>query len=756
MEEKKTTDNRKNDVSEDELKKAVRTAQLPKGEALDDTVSLDDVQKAVGGAAIPKGEALDDTVSLADVQKAIGRTTIPKGEALDDTVSLDDVQKAVGREDIPEGEALDDTASLEEAARAVKAVRAGRKSVGQKADYEQEADSTEKAANSASAGSADDSSERADRQSADSDADDEAPEGVEIIDQGDNKKPSSAGAGNDSQGGADDTKKSASEGTAENAGTGREPEAAEDLSAAKTEKSGKKNRRREGTAGAARKILLTLIIVIVALVGAGYGFYHYEFSRMQRENAGDYSSEEVVKRVSEETDDDDSNKAMEKQTKGLQSGEAVAAEGDVFKDDDVYNILLIGTDDRTRKFAADARGDSCILLSLNKKTGKVHLVSFERGIGVPILSGPYKGQYDWLTHTFRYGGAELMTAEIRENFKIDVDRYIRINIQTLIDVINAIGGVDVAMTPKEAEHINHPEGTYTAGYIMGMHVEDDMQVCHAGMNHLNGATAMVYARTRAIDDDWHRMKRQRRIIMAAANKLSKLSTTQMLEVLNDVVPMIQTNLSESEVAELLTLAPKFMGAKVEQMAVPATGTYGVMKGMEGRSLFAVDFNINSKIILSALYGLEAPDMSNYHYSSDSSKGAVTDSSTSSSSSRSSGSRTQSTGSSSSVSAAQSQPSVSEGTADPGNVVDEAQDAQMAQEQSTADSQDAAAQAQQAEGTQNADSSQDTAAQQTVDTSNLTPAEQAQFQQQFLDQYNQQLQAQQAAAAAAAAAQGTGQ
>lgn len=733
MEEKKTTDNRKNGVSEDELKKAVRTAQLPKGEALDDTVSLD------------------------DVQKAIGRTTIPKGEALDDTVSLEDVQKAVGGEDIPEGEALDDTASLEEAARAVKAVRAGRKSVGQKADYEQEADSAEKADNSASAGSADDSSERADRQSADSDTDDEAPEGVEIIDQEDNKKPSSAGAGNDSQGG-DDTKESASEGAAENAGTGREPEAAEDLSAAKTEKSGKKNRRREGTAGAARKILLTLIIVIVALVGAGYGFYHYEFSRMQRENAGDYSSEEVVKRVSEETDDDDSNKAMEKQTKGLQSGEAVAAEGDVFKDDDVYNILLIGTDDRTRKFAADARGDSCILLSLNKKTGKVHLVSFERGIGVPILSGPYKGQYDWLTHTFRYGGAELMTAEIRENFKIDVDRYIRINIQTLIDVINAIGGVDVAMTPKEAEHINHPEGTYTAGYIMGMHVEDDMQVCHAGMNHLNGATAMVYARTRAIDDDWHRMKRQRRIIMAAANKLSKLSTTQMLEVLNDVVPMIQTNLSESEVAELLTLAPKFMGAKVEQMAVPATGTYGVMKGMEGRSLFAVDFNINSKIILSALYGLEAPDMSNYQYSSDSSKGAVTDSSTSSSSSRSSGSRTQSTGSSSSVSAVQSQPSASEGTAEPGNVVDEAQDAQMAQEQSAADSQDAAAQAQQAEDTQNADISQDTAAQQTqptVDTSNLTPAEQAQFQQQFLDQYNQQLQAQQAAAAAAAA-QGTGQ
>ena len=74
-----------------------------------------------------------------------------------------------------------------------------------------------------------------------------------------------------------------------------------------------------------------------------------------------------------------------------------------------------------------------MLLSLNKEKYTVKLVSFERGMGVPILSGAYEGQYDWLTHTFRYGGADLMMREIQECFRIKIDRYIRVNMKTFID-----------------------------------------------------------------------------------------------------------------------------------------------------------------------------------------------------------------------------------------------------------------------------------------------------------------------------------
>lgn len=59
-----------------------------------------------------------------------------------------------------------------------------------------------------------------------------------------------------------------------------------------------------------------------------------------------------------------------------------------------------------------------MIMSIGKKDGSLKLTSLERGMGVPILDGKYKGQYDWLTHTFRYGGADLMMREVRECFKV--------------------------------------------------------------------------------------------------------------------------------------------------------------------------------------------------------------------------------------------------------------------------------------------------------------------------------------------------
>ncbi|HAK17815.1 MAG TPA: hypothetical protein DCM43_02960, partial [Lachnospiraceae bacterium] len=100
------------------------------------------------------------------------------------------------------------------------------------------------------------------------------------------------------------------------------------------------------------------------------------------------------------------------------------------------------------------------------------------------------------------------------------------------------------------------------------------------------------------------VKRQRRIIMAAAHKLSSLNAVDMISTLNKLVPYIQTNLTEGEVANLLTLAPKFMGASVTQMTLPQKGTYGAMRGMEGRTLTAVDFDLNSKIFRKTVYGVD--------------------------------------------------------------------------------------------------------------------------------------------------------
>ena len=272
--------------------------------------------------------------------------------------------------------------------------------------------------------------------------------------------------------------------------------------------------------------LLAVFLVVDLLLGTAYGYFHSKYLLLQF-NDGKLQTVSSLSAEDEKTQNEEDKKSdeeMKELTQDMEQTQSVEATGDVTSDDGVTNILLIGTDDRTKKFNDNARGDSCILCSINNKLGKITLTSFERGQGVPILDGEYEGQYDWLTHSFRYGGADLMMKEIRECYKIDVTKYIRVNIYTNMQVVNSVGGIDVDLTEAEANNINHPEGTYTAGYISGMHVENEVQQdLTVGVNHLNGATAMCYARLRSIDSDWHRVERQRTVILSCVDQIKNLS-----------------------------------------------------------------------------------------------------------------------------------------------------------------------------------------------------------------------------------------
>ena len=348
--------------------------------------------------------------------------------------------------------------------------------------------------------------------------------------------------------------------------------------------------------------VVAAVVAVVLLIGvSAYAYFHSKYILMDISDGVSYSSEFVD---NDDEDDEIAEALAEKEDSGeLTETEAIEATGDIFEDDNIFNILLIGTDERSEEFSDDSRGDTCMLVSINRSTGAISLVSFERATGVKIPSGEYEGQWDWLTHTFWYGGADMMMQVIRENYRIDVDKYIRVNICTFMELIEAVGGVDVELTEAEADVLNDPTGTYTAMHIKTMHVEDEAQ--HdlvEGMNHLNGATAMLYVRLRAIDDDWHRVVRQRNVIMAIAENFKKLSLTELDELLNSVLPLVQTNLTEADIASLLADVPSFLNMEFESITFPLANTYGLMDGMNGRRVLAVDFETNSQELQNLLNG----------------------------------------------------------------------------------------------------------------------------------------------------------
>ena len=264
--------------------------------------------------------------------------------------------------------------------------------------------------------------------------------------------------------------------------------------------------------------------------------------------------------------------------------------GDLFKDKNVMNILLIGTDERTEGFVESSRGDVNILVSINKAENTVKLVSFSRGIAIKMLDGPYAGKYEWLTNAHRWAGHAAVTQAMSEAFKIELDRYVRINFTTVEAVVDAIGGIDMDLTAAE---------------VKKMSIDRVAWGLKEGTNHLTGEMALRYARLRAVDDDWGRMSRQRRCIMAVIDKLQGASFSTLNDLCDMVMPMIQTNLTKMEIAELILYSPKFITSEFDQMTIPLEKSYGGMTVMSGAGGWALDYEKNNKALHEFLFGVDA-------------------------------------------------------------------------------------------------------------------------------------------------------
>ena len=260
--------------------------------------------------------------------------------------------------------------------------------------------------------------------------------------------------------------------------------------------------------------------------------------------------------------------------------------GDLFHDKDVMNILLVGTDERTEGFVEACRADINILVSINKAEKTVKLVSFSRGIAIKMTDGPYKGSYEWLTNAQRWAGPIAVMQEFENNFKIKLDRYVRVNFNTVEVVVDAMDGLNLELTEPEFKFFK----------------KNRVWDFEVGMNNLNGWQALQYARLRGVDDDWHRMERQRKCIMAVVNQLKGSSFSELNELCDIVLPLVQTNLTKLEIAELILYSPNFLKSEFDQMTIPIPNSYGGMSCFSGVSGWALDYNKNNKALHEFLFG----------------------------------------------------------------------------------------------------------------------------------------------------------
>ena len=335
---------------------------------------------------------------------------------------------------------------------------------------------------------------------------------------------------------------------------------------------------------------LIILLVIILLLGAVAAFV---WSKLNLITFDDGSLDETIAPTETisanplETDPVETEPAETIDMSGLTiDGAPTYTNGELLKDDKVMNILLVGTDEFTEGFVKSSRGDVNIMVSINKAEKTVKLVSVSRGIAMQMLDGPYKGKYEWLTNVHRWAGTEAVLQAMEDNFKIECDRFVRVNFYSVMKIVDIIGGIDIELTAQEAKFMN--EVLYRKDLT-------------EGWNRLDGTAACYYARVRGIDDDWHRIQRQRTAILAVVEKLKGSSFATLNELCDQVMPMIMTNLTKMEIAELILYSPNFLESDFEQMTIPIDNSYGGMTVMSGAGGWALDYEKNNAALHEFLY-----------------------------------------------------------------------------------------------------------------------------------------------------------
>lgn len=212
----------------------------------------------------------------------------------------------------------------------------------------------------------------------------------------------------------------------------------------------------------------------------------------------------------------------------LESNEYVSA-FDLKSSPLVSNILLMGVDGSAE---SSSRSDSMILVSVDYKHMKIKLTSFLRDSWVEI---PSKSKKAKLNAACTYGGPQLVIDTIEYNFGVDIDHYVMVDFEMFTNIIDSLGGIDVEVTEKEAKFINRTT-RHTVDYGESV--------------HLNGAEALVYCRIRKLDSDYMRTYRQRKVISALIGQAKTAGAGRLISTMQDVFPMIQTDMSAAEITGL--------------------------------------------------------------------------------------------------------------------------------------------------------------------------------------------------------------
>ena len=224
------------------------------------------------------------------------------------------------------------------------------------------------------------------------------------------------------------------------------------------------------------------------------------------------------------------------------SEESQRATGELDLTEEAFNIYITGIDQWESEKGYDLeRSDVNMIVTVSPKVRKILLTSIPRDSYVPLHR---TGTMDKLTHTGIYGVDETLDT-VEDWLGIDLNYYVKMNFTAVVDIINAIGGVDV-YSPKEF-----------------VPVKRDWWTVKKGWNHMNGKQALAFARERKAfeGEDSQRVDNQQRVVDAILKKMmtSPALLTNYPDILAAASNNMSTNMTSSEMQSLVRMQLEDLG-----------------------------------------------------------------------------------------------------------------------------------------------------------------------------------------------------
>lgn len=275
----------------------------------------------------------------------------------------------------------------------------------------------------------------------------------------------------------------------------------------------------------------------------------------------DNSMDQIVGNVSSEESEETSS--------APESSAEPSVEPEEVPHEKISNVLVIGLD---READGHSRSDVMIVVSINEETGRIALTSLLRDTYLTIPGYPNNR----LNAAYAFGGVSLLQKTIKQNFDIEIDRYITVDFEAFTTVINILGGIELELTDMDCKNVfpgqNKPAGKY----------------------NLNAEEALTYTRWRKGSDDFDRTSRQRTVMLTVIRRMLGMSLSELTSVMEQTLPLVSTDLTEADCYSILFHVVDLASYEFSSARIPYPGTWEYAT-IDGRDVITVDLAENRRL-----------------------------------------------------------------------------------------------------------------------------------------------------------------